>query len=60
VPEQVLPLVVHAGTGMEGAKFYNGGYSDATFSWRFDENGWQEVTLAAGKTVEVSFQGVTA
>ena len=58
VPDHVLTLVTHSGTDIDGVKFYNGGDSDGTFSWRFEGNGWQEETVSAGEIIDR--QGVIA
>ena len=58
LPDQVMPLMVHVGTAIDGMKFYNGGDSGVTFTWRFEGNGWQEEVVEAGEVVDR--QGVTA
>jgi hypothetical protein len=58
LPDQVMPLMMHTGTAIDGVKFYNGGDSDVTFSWRFEGNGWQEEMVGAGEVVDR--QGITA
>lgn len=47
-----MSLVTWSGTEIDGVKFYNGGDDEATFSWRFEGNGWQEETVAPGDVVE--------
>jgi hypothetical protein len=44
--------MMHAGTAIDGVKLYNGGDSDATFSWRVEGNGWQEEMVKAGEVVD--------
>ncbi len=60
LPADVLPLVVPEGTQIEGVKFYNGGESPATFSWRPEQGDWQLVTVQSEQIVECSLQGVMA
>jgi len=52
LPGQVMSLVRHTGTAIDGIKFYNGGDSKAMFSWRFKGDEWQEEIIGAGECVE--------
>ena len=60
IPHQILPLVIHSGTDVDGVMFYNGGDSDISFSWRFEDNGWQILTVEAGEVVDMELTGVMA
>ena len=60
IPHQILPLVIHSGTDVDGVTFYNGGDSDISFSWRFEDNGWQVLTVESGEVVDVELTGVMA
>ena len=40
--------------------FYNGGDSDISFSWRFEDNGWQILTVEADAVANAELTGVMA